>query len=791
MQQPTLETNKSNPIPLRLTHIFLTKILPHSNLTMYQAFNANATYPNSQTNYFTNNNNDNDQTNQLDQQQYCVQPFGSSTEKTIASDEQGRLSFTFEEIGAIIDEDFKELQQQLIDQTVPTTYPQQQQQSYYTTPDWGTEVANGIDVIPGQEANDDKQDSNQILTAQQLLDPIKNEINYLILEPEDQSITHQYQQHGNGGSNNHRVSNHFMTNDRQSTQNMAHQHQQQTNHKSTIQRNLIPENRRPHVEIVEQPAKCSLRFRYRCEGRSAGALPGINSTMENKTYPSIKIHDYVGRAVVVVSCVTKDAPYKAHPHNIVGKEGCKKGICTIVINNELDTIKSFSSLGIQCVKKKDIDESLSLRESINVDPFRNGFEHKLCGSTIDLNVVRLCFQVFIEGSIPFKCDIPLVPVVSDPIHDKKAMSDLVITKLSHCSAPATGGREVILLCDRISKDDIQIRFYEERDEKLIWETHTDLAPTDIHKQVAICFKTPKYYNENITQPVMCKIQLKRISDKQVSEPRLFQFLPCESDEDIISRKRQKIEWVNMNYYALDNILQPNQAQAQHNHHHQQQHQQQAPIQNQHQVIHQHQLRPQSSMAQNCMQHQQIVQHHRAPDATPSPSQGPSPMPMQQQAPSRPASESPRPSSTSPVNDQQQHQAHNDRFMIEDSNLVIRREIIDNEGKIVRLVDRQADQRQPEGSGRDPNSNIPHVMHIDSKPLGNSLDRIDTAELMRDMQFNSNMDFNLGSSLSFNLNGNINDTSNMNDNQQIDSHHQRQLPADSTSMQRGNNPNKNC
>lgn len=41
------------------------------------------------------------------------------------------------------------------------------------------------------------------------------------------------------------------------------------------------------VEITEQPASKALRFRYECEGRSAGSIPGVNSTPENKTYPSI------------------------------------------------------------------------------------------------------------------------------------------------------------------------------------------------------------------------------------------------------------------------------------------------------------------------------------------------------------------------------------------------------------------------------------------------------------------------------------------------------------------------
>lgn len=74
-------------------------------------------------------------------------------------------------------------------------------------------------------------------------------------------------------------------------------------HASNIRRNA-------RVEIIEQPASKSLRFRYECEGRSAGSIPGVCSTPENKTFPSIQVVGYKGRAVVVVSCVTKDPPYR-------------------------------------------------------------------------------------------------------------------------------------------------------------------------------------------------------------------------------------------------------------------------------------------------------------------------------------------------------------------------------------------------------------------------------------------------------------------------------------------------
>jgi hypothetical protein len=45
----------------------------------------------------------------------------------------------------------------------------------------------------------------------------------------------------------------------------------------------------PWVEIIEQPAPKALRFRYECEGRSAGSIPGVLTTNENKTFPTIKV----------------------------------------------------------------------------------------------------------------------------------------------------------------------------------------------------------------------------------------------------------------------------------------------------------------------------------------------------------------------------------------------------------------------------------------------------------------------------------------------------------------------
>nr|CAH7716405.1 unnamed protein product [Callosobruchus chinensis] len=291
-----------------------------------------------------------------------------------------------------------------------------------------------------------------------------------------------------------------------------------------------------YIEIVEQPAPKALRFRYECEGRSAGSIPGVNSTSDKKTFPTIRVVGYSGNAWVLVSCVTKDSPYRPHPHNLVGREGCTSGICRLQIPPDTMTI-SFPNLGIQCVKKKDIAQALDQRQRLQVDPFKTGYSHRDQPTSIDLNSVRLCFQVFLPDENN-KYNTALKPVVSEPIYDKKAMSDLSITKLSHCNSYVDGGRKhIILLCEKVAKDDIQIRFFEKHGD---WEAYADIQPSNVHHQYAIWFQPPKYKTLDVTEPVPVCLQLRRPSDGACSEPVDFEFLPLDSDPSDKKRKRKKI-----------------------------------------------------------------------------------------------------------------------------------------------------------------------------------------------------------------------------------------------------------
>lgn len=62
------------------------------------------------------------------------------------------------------------------------------------------------------------------------------------------------------------------------------------------------------VEIVEQPASVTERFRYKTERQVT--ILGVKSNGQFRTYPAIRILNYTGEAVVVVSCVTADEPYR-------------------------------------------------------------------------------------------------------------------------------------------------------------------------------------------------------------------------------------------------------------------------------------------------------------------------------------------------------------------------------------------------------------------------------------------------------------------------------------------------
>ncbi|NXA40398.1 REL protein, partial [Eudromia elegans] len=288
----------------------------------------------------------------------------------------------------------------------------------------------------------------------------------------------------------------------------------------------------PYIEIFEQPRQRGMRFRYKCEGRSAGSIPGEHSTDNNKTFPSIQILNYFGKVKIRTTLVTKNEPYKPHPHDLVGKD-CKDGYYEAEFGPERRVL-SFQNLGIQCVKKKELKESISLRISKKINPFNVPEEQLHNIDEYDLNVVRLCFQAFLPDEHG-NYTLALPPLISNPIYDNRApnTAELRICRVNKNCGSVKGGDEIFLLCDKVQKDDIEVRFVLDN-----WEAKGSFSQADVHRQVAIVFRTPPFLRD-ITEPVTVKMQLRRPSDQEVSEPMDFRYLPDEKDPYGNKAKRQR------------------------------------------------------------------------------------------------------------------------------------------------------------------------------------------------------------------------------------------------------------
>uniref|UniRef100_A0A8C0GH60 Nuclear factor kappa B subunit 2 n=1 Tax=Chelonoidis abingdonii TaxID=106734 RepID=A0A8C0GH60_CHEAB len=291
------------------------------------------------------------------------------------------------------------------------------------------------------------------------------------------------------------------------------------------------------------------RFRYGCEGPSHGGLPGASSEKGRKTYPTVKICNYGGVARIEVDLVTHSDPPRVHAHSLVGKQCNEAGNCIVTVGPK-DMTAQFNNLGVLHVTKKNMMEIM--KDKLKQQKIRNRnqalteselreieVEAKELKKVMDLSIVRLRFTAYLRDSNG-NFTLPLNPVISDPIHDSKSpgASNLKISRMDKTAGSVRGGDEVYLLCDKVQKDDIEVRFYE--DDENGWQAFGDFSPTDVHKQYAIVFRTPPYHKPKIDRPVTVFLQLKRKRGGDVSDSKQFTYYPVVEDKEEVERKRKKV-----------------------------------------------------------------------------------------------------------------------------------------------------------------------------------------------------------------------------------------------------------
>lgn len=302
------------------------------------------------------------------------------------------------------------------------------------------------------------------------------------------------------------------------------------------------------VNILVQPD--DMRFRYPSEGKHAGALMGKPGPNGERRYMTIEV---VGvppcRGSVRVSCVEANAPHRIHPHRLVGN-GCgsthetKKGVCEMPLQSDMKVI--FDHLGIHVPprtssKYVDLQTSVQQRKELSVDPFNQGFAQittKHGRDTIDINAVRLCFEVTLTP--PHSPQINLPPIVSDVINNsrhtitQKRLSDgnggeMELIDASDNTAPIEGGKKIIIVCKNIKTNDVRVSFKYRNQSDEAKEVHGEFTGVGVHNDSAIVFKTPALIGAKINNGrVHALMFLRKPSDSSKSNHLHFYFTPRQS-----------------------------------------------------------------------------------------------------------------------------------------------------------------------------------------------------------------------------------------------------------------------
>ena len=340
----------------------------------------------------------------------------------------------------------------------------------------------------------------------------------------------------------------------------------------------------PTVRISEQPKSQGYRFRYECEGYTHGGIPGESSERGRKTHPTLLFNDHDGK-VVVVGYLVGDEGRTQHANSLVGRDVYRGVMIRYGVVSSSSPKMELSNISIQHCKKKMISKSAEMQletrrlvEKIGVDAFRaalstsnlNGSgsdipleelikkhlteedykeiileQERNSSPTQNLSAVRLSLIVYIYE--PGRDEYAeLSRLITHSIYDSQSIQAPRICKINISKGCPEGGDEVLILCEKIQKSDIEVIFSEEKegvDSKTGWYKTVEITSNDVHHQYAVSIKSPAYIEINIKRTRTVFIRLRRISDNLYSNAMEFNYAPelRMVDPEGISRKRKKEE----------------------------------------------------------------------------------------------------------------------------------------------------------------------------------------------------------------------------------------------------------
>ncbi|CAF4952950.1 unnamed protein product [Pieris macdunnoughi] len=235
---------------------------------------------------------------------------------------------------------------------------------------------------------------------------------------------------------------------------------------------MMSNNYEPRVEFDVNVAKRYFKFRYEEKDRNGTTIYG-ESNGSRRTFPSIKIHcPFDTTATVLVSCFTDDVNGKhiPHPNKIVRHPKCEDGVCVVDVTIKSgQTTQIFKDIALQRIKKDEtaIEELLWKRSRFmriagaRYNPFGGKF---IVPSKFNMDCVRICFQVLLkkDGRV-----MELEPLISEPLIDYLAVSDLNILEMCPDEGRITGNTKIMLIIKRIKKTDNISVIFMDKDSKEI------------------------------------------------------------------------------------------------------------------------------------------------------------------------------------------------------------------------------------------------------------------------------------------------------------------------------------
>ncbi|KAJ8984884.1 hypothetical protein NQ317_002724 [Molorchus minor] len=294
------------------------------------------------------------------------------------------------------------------------------------------------------------------------------------------------------------------------------------------------------LQFVEQPTD-KFRFRYKSEmAGTHGSLTGANSDKSRKqTYPSVELINCteLGSEKVVIRCSIYQINHNGnnlmpHAHRLIMKRGKEEhdDPHDLLVGPEEGWRAVYYRLQVNPAtpRERRVEAHLELAELVE-DPLARLLIKGLAeneSKSINLNIVCLRFDAYIKRDSILHpiCE----PIFSHPINNLKSAltGELKIVRIDRVVGPATGNTEIFIFVERVTKKNIRIRFFELDDNsEEVWSGDGKFNETDVHHQYAIAFKTPKYHDEYINEPVKVFMELVRLSDEARSEPREFKYMP--------------------------------------------------------------------------------------------------------------------------------------------------------------------------------------------------------------------------------------------------------------------------